>query len=171
MKGLGHAILAGEILIGQHPFAVILADDLCINFPDTGAMTQMVHLYQQYRCSIIAVQNVSDDEVDKYGIINGNQLNDTLVQVTDMVEKPALSETSSRMAIIGRYILTPDIFDHLRQTPPGKGGEIQLTDALLQQVKNGRVLAYQFQGKRFDCGRVPGFVAATSYCYKHQYNN
>ncbi|MEN4054213.1 MULTISPECIES: UTP--glucose-1-phosphate uridylyltransferase GalU [Sulfurimonas] len=164
MKGLGHAILTGETLIGQEPFAVILADDLCDNDSD-GVLTQMVKLYEEHKCSIVAVEEVPQADTNKYGVIAGDFIADDLVRVKDMVEKPDPKDAPSNLAIIGRYILTPDIFDILRETKPGKGGEIQITDALLEQAKEGRVLAYKFQGKRFDCGSVDGFVEATNYFY------
>jgi len=165
MKGLGHAILTGETLIGQESFAVILADDLCDN-DDDSVLKQMVSLYEKYRCSIVAVEEVPKNQTDKYGIVAGEFLTDDLMRVNTMVEKPSPEDAPSNLAIIGRYILTPDIFDILRDTQPGKGGEIQITDALLQQAKNGKVLAYKFRGKRFDCGSVDGFVEATNYFYQ-----
>lgn len=170
MKGLGHAILTGETLIGNEPFGVILSDDLCINDSE-GVMAQMVKLYKQFRCSIVAIQEVPEDQAHKYGVISGEALKEGLYRVDDMVEKPAPGEAPSNLAIIGRYILTPDIFDILRDTPPGKGGEVQLTDALLTQAKNGCVMAYKFKGKRFDCGSVDGFVEATNYVYENVYKH
>ena len=164
MKGLGHAILTGETLIGEEPFAAILADDLCDN-ENNGVLSQMVKLYEKYKCSIVAVEEVPMNETNKYGVIAGDIIEDNLLKVNDMVEKPESKDAPSNLAIIGRYILTPDIFDILRETKPGKGGEIQITDALLQQAKNGKVLAYKFEGKRFDCGSVDGFVEATNYFY------
>ena len=168
MKGLGHAILTGETLIGNEPFGVVLSDDLCINEGD-GVLAQMVKLYKQFRCSIVAIQEVPRDQTGKYGIIAGEALKEGLYRVDDMVEKPNPEDAPSNLAIIGRYILTPDIFDILRETPPGKGGEVQLTDALLTQAKNGCVMAYQFKGTRFDCGSVDGFVQATNYVYENVY--
>jgi UTP--glucose-1-phosphate uridylyltransferase len=168
MKGLGHAILTGETLIGSEPFGVILSDDLCIN-TDDGVMAQMVRLFKQFRCSIVAIQEVPEDQTEKYGVIAGEALKEGLYRVDDMVEKPKPEEAPSNLAIIGRYILTPDIFDILRDTPPGKGGEVQLTDALLTQAKSGCVMAYKFQGRRFDCGSVDGFVEATNYVYENIY--
>jgi UTP--glucose-1-phosphate uridylyltransferase len=164
MKGLGHAILTGETLIGDEPFAVVLADDLCDNDGD-GVLTQMVELYKTYNCSIVAVEEIAPQYSDKYGIVAGEFLDEDIMRVSDMVEKPAPKDAPSNLAIIGRYILTPDIFDILRETKPGKGGEIQLTDALLEQAKLGKVIAYKFKGKRFDCGSVDGFVEATNYFY------
>lgn len=168
MKGLGHAILTGEPLIGNEPFGVVLSDDLCINNGD-AVLTQMVRLFKQFRCSIVAIQEVPMDQTHKYGIIAGESLKDGLYRVDDMVEKPKPEDAPSNLAIIGRYILTPDIFDILRETPPGKNGEIQLTDALLTQAKQGCVMGYKFEGKRFDCGSVDGFVEATNYVYQNVY--
>ena len=169
MKGLGHAILTGETLIGNEPFGVILSDDLCINQQGDGVLAQMVKLYKQFRCSIVAIQEVPKDQTEKYGVISGEALKDGLFRVDDMVEKPKPEDAPTNMAIIGRYILTPDIFDILRETPPGKGGEVQLTDALLTQAKNGCVMAYKFEGQRFDCGSVDGFVEATNFVYENVY--
>jgi len=165
MKGLGHAILSGEILIGEEPFAVILADDLCDN-DGSSVLSQMVALYDKYRCSIVAVEEIPMHDTNKYGVIAGNEEEEGVIRVADMVEKPDPKDAPSNLAIIGRYILTPDIFDILRETKPGKGGEIQITDALLTQAKEGKVIAYRFKGKRFDCGSVDGFVEATNYFYK-----
>ena len=168
MKGLGHAILTGEALIGDEAFGVLLSDDLCLN-DGPGVLSQMAELYEQYQCSIVAIQEVPMDEVHKYGVIAGESLGAGLYKVDDMVEKPSAEDAPSNLAIIGRYILTPDIFDILRNTPPGSGGEVQITDALQAQATQGRVLAYKFKGLRFDCGTVPGFVEATNYVYKNLY--
>ncbi|NRB38330.1 MAG: UTP--glucose-1-phosphate uridylyltransferase GalU [Pseudomonadales bacterium] len=170
MKGLGHAILTGETLIGDNAFGVVLSDDLCVNQDGDGVMAQMAELYKQFRCSIVAIMEVPMEDVHKYGVIAGESMKDGLYRVDDMVEKPNQEDAPSNLAIIGRYILTPDIFDILRETPPGKGGEIQITDALLVQAKKGCVMAYKFEGKRFDCGSVDGFVEATNYCYENIYN-
>ena len=169
MKGLGHAILTGEPLIGSEPFGVVLSDDLCLNENGPGVLSQMAQLYQQFRCSIVAIQEVPMEQAHKYGVIAGEALKDGLYRIEDMVEKPPEGEAPSNLAIIGRYILTPDIFDILRNTPPGKNGEVQITDALLTQAKTGCVMAYKFAGRRFDCGSVDGFVEATNYVYKHLY--
>ncbi|UPT76874.1 UTP--glucose-1-phosphate uridylyltransferase GalU [Sulfurovum sp. XGS-02] len=167
MKGLGHAILTGETLIGNEPFAVILADDLCTN-GDDGVLNQMIEVYEKYQCSIIAIEEVPKEETYKYGVIAGKLVDNTddTYRVTDMVEKPDPKDAPTNMAIIGRYILTPDIFDILRETKPGKNGEVQITDALLEQAKQGKVIAYKFKGQRFDCGSVDGFVEATNYFYE-----
>jgi UTP--glucose-1-phosphate uridylyltransferase len=166
MKGLGHAILTGETLIGNEAFAVILADDLCDNNGDS-VLSQMIEVYEKYQCSVVAVEEVPLDQTDKYGVISGNLVDETTdtYRVTGMVEKPDPKDAPSNMAIIGRYILTPDIFDILRETKPGKAGEIQITDALLEQAKKGKVIAYEFKGVRFDCGSIDGFVQATNYFY------
>ncbi len=166
MKGLGHAILTGEPLIGREPFGVILADDLCDGGEAGGVLSQMLKIYNKYRCSIVAIQEVPQEDTLKYGVIAGSELEDNVYLVSDMVEKPDPEKAPSNLIIIGRYILTPDIFDILRQTAPGKSGEIQITDALLTQAKRNMVLAYRFKGRRFDCGSVGGFVEATNYYYQ-----
>jgi len=168
MKGLGHAILTGKTLVGDEPFAVILADDLCDNHNGDAVLAQMITLYEKYRCSIVAVEEIDLKDSNKYGVIAGDVIDDNIVRVTDMVEKPESEDAPSNLAIIGRYILTPDIFEILEDTKAGKGGEIQITDALLTQAKKGGVIAYKFSGKRFDCGSVDGFVEATNYFYNKQ---
>ena len=172
MKGLGHAILTGETLIGNEPFAVILADDLCYNKTD-GILSQMVKLYEKYQCSIVAIEEVPKEDTNKYGIISGKLVDgsNNIYRVDNMIEKPNPKDAPTNLAIIGRYILTPDIFDILRKTKPGRGGEIQITDALLEQAKEGNVIAYKFDGIRFDCGSIDGFVKATNYFYKHLFKN
>ena len=169
MLGLGHAILTGETLIGDEPFGVVLADDLCFGQEYDGVLSQMVEMYKQFRCTIVAIEEVPADQVEKFGIIAGDMIRDDLYRVTDMVEKPKAEDAPTNLAIIGRYILTPDIFEIIRDTPPGKNGEVQITDALLQQAKKGCVMAYKFKGKRFDCGSIDGFIDATNYCYDHVY--
>ena len=169
MLGLGHAILTGEPLIGNEPFAVVLADDLC-DCDEDGVLSQMSEIYRKYQCSIIAIEEIPMDQTNKYGVIAGNLVDETddTYRVTDMIEKPEPKDAPTNMAIIGRYILTPDIFDILRNTKPGKGGEIQITDALLAQAKQGKVIAYKFKGRRFDCGGIEGYVEATNYFAKQQ---
>ncbi|EAH6134092.1 UTP--glucose-1-phosphate uridylyltransferase GalU [Campylobacter jejuni] len=166
MKGLGDAVLKGRPLVGDEAFGVILADDLCVNEEGLNVMAQMVKIYEKYRCTIIAVMEVPKEQVSNYGVISGNFVEDNLIMVNSMIEKPSPDEAPSNLAIIGRYILTPDIFGILENTQAGKNSEIQLTDALLTQATNGMVLAYKFQGKRFDCGSVEGFVEATNYFYE-----
>ena len=171
MKVLRDALLNGRRLIGYEPFGVVLSDDLCLTEAgEDGVLTQMVKLFKQFRCSIIEIQEVPEDQVSKFGVIAGDKIKDNLYQVTDMVEKPSVEDAPSNLAIIGRYILTPDIFEILETTSPGKNGEIQITDALLEQAKNGCVMAYKFKGRRFDCGSVEGFVAATNYVFENVYN-
>ena len=169
MKGLGHAILTGEPLIGDQAFGVVLADDLCINQEGPGVLQQMAELYNQFRCSIVAVMEVPEDQISAYGVIAGEAMGDSLYRVDKMVEKPAAEDAPSNLAVIGRYILTPDIFEIIRETPPGKNGEVQITDALMTQAEKGCVLAYKFKGRRFDCGSVPGFVEATNFVYENIY--
>jgi len=165
MKGLGHAILTGETLIGNEPFAVILADDLCYS-PEQGVLSQMVELYKKHQCSIVAIEEVPEDETHKYGVIAGEEIEPGLIKITDMVEKPVPEDAPTNLAIIGRYILTPDIFDIIRKTPPGRNNEVQITDALLTQATEGKgVLGYKFKGRRFDCGSVPGFMEATKFYF------
>jgi len=169
MKGLGHAILCGQPLIGDEPFAVVLADDLCLNLEGDSVLAQMVKLYNQFRCSIVAIQEVPRDETYKYGVIDGEMIRDDIYRVSNMVEKPKPEDAPSNLAIIGRYILTQDIFDLIRSTPPGKGGEIQITDALMRQAQQGCVMAYKFKGQRFDCGSAEGYIEATNFCFENLY--
>ena len=169
MKGLGHAILTGEPLVGDEPFAVVLADDFCVHEPNS-VLEQMVALHETHGCSIVAVEEVPWEKTASYGIVSGEALGDDLVRVTAMVEKPDPSAAPGNLAVIGRYILTPDIFEILKRIPPGRNGEIQITDALNEQAKAGQVLAYRFKGHRFDCGSIEGFVAATNYIYRQHYD-
>jgi UTP--glucose-1-phosphate uridylyltransferase len=179
--GLGHAILTGEPLIGKEPFAVILADDLCDCEAKNGVTSEMIEIYNKYQCSVIAVEEVPYSLVQNYGVISGNLIDgsNNIYRVTNMIEKPNSndlieltgnkgdpSKVSSFMAIIGRYILTPDIFNLLKNIKPGKNGEIQITDALLAQALEGNVIALKFNGKRFDCGSIEGYVKATNHFAK-----
>jgi UTP--glucose-1-phosphate uridylyltransferase len=168
MKGLGHAILTGETLIGhEDSFAVILADDLCDNANGQTVLRQMANIHKKYPdCCVVAIEEIPMTDTNKYGVIAGNLIEENVYKVDNMVEKPESKDAPSNLAIIGRYILIPQIFDVLRDTKPGKGGEIQITDALLTLAKQGKVLAYKFSGVRFDCGSVDGFVEATNYFYK-----
>jgi len=169
MRGLGDAIYKGKALVGEkYPFAVLLADDLCINENGDGVLTQMIKLHKRYQCSIIAIMEVDDQDVHKYGIIEGIELENGIYRVSNMIEKPKDGETSGNLAVIGRYILTPDIFSNIKDTKPDTNREIQLTDALCKMSKKDRVIAYKFQGKRFDCGSIDGFVEATNYLYKNK---
>ena len=169
MKGLGHAILTGEPLVGDESFAVVLADDFCVHEPES-VLEQMVALHEIHGCSIVAVEEVPWEKTASYGIVSGEAAGDDLVRVTAMVEKPDPSAAPGNLAVIGRYILTPDIFEILKRIPPGRNGEIQITDALNEQAKAGQVLAYRFKGHRFDCGSIEGFVAATNYIYRQHYD-
>ncbi len=166
MKGLGHAILCGETLIGNEAFAVILSDDLCDSGEEKGVLAQMCEVYKKYRCSIVAIEEVAIEDVSKYGIISGRKMDENVFVIDDMIEKPSKEKAPSNLAIIGRYILTPDIFEILSHTAPGKNGEIQITDALLEQCKKGMVLGYRFKGIRYDCGSIDGFVRATNVFYE-----
>ncbi|HEC1752809.1 TPA: UTP--glucose-1-phosphate uridylyltransferase GalU [Campylobacter lari] len=170
MRGLGDAVLKAKPLVQDEAFGVILADDLCVNEDGVNVLAQMVKIYEKYRCSVIAVEEVEADQVSNYGVIAGNTVEEDLIMVNSMVEKPDPKDAPSNLAIIGRYILTPDIFGILENTKAGKNGEIQLTDALLSQATNNMVLAYKFKGKRFDCGSVEGFVEATNYFYEKSKN-
>ncbi|MCV3422546.1 UTP--glucose-1-phosphate uridylyltransferase GalU [Campylobacter lari] len=170
MKGLGDAVLKAKPLVQDEAFGVILADDLCVNEDGVNVLAQMVKIYEKYRCSVIAVMEVEADQVSNYGVIAGNAVEEDLIMVNSMVEKPDPKDAPSNLAIIGRYILTPDIFGILENTKAGKNGEIQLTDALLSQATNNMVLAYKFKGRRFDCGSVEGFVEATNYFYEKSKN-
>ena len=167
MLGLGHAVLTGEPLIGNEPFAVLLADDLCDSI-DEGVLEQLIQVYKKHQCSVVAIEEVPIDKTNQYGIINGKLIegSNNTYEVIDMVEKPSIEKSPSNMAIIGRYILTPDIFDILKKTKPDKSGEIQITDALASQAKKGKVVAYKFNGKRFDCGSIEGYLDATNHYAK-----
>jgi len=165
MLGLGDAILTGEALIGNVPFAVVLADDLCDNIDDDSVLLQMIKVYNKYQCSIIAIEEVPINQSNMYGIISGKLIDESndIYRVTNMIEKPDPNDSPSNMAIVGRYILTPDIFEILKNITPDKNDEIQITDALLVQAQQGNVIAYKFKGKRFDCGSVNGYVEAINY--------
>ena len=169
MRGLGDAIYSGKGLVGDEAFGVILADDLCVNEDGENVLAQMVKIYEKYRCSIVAVMEVPKETISSYGVIDGKFIEDDLIMVNDMIEKPDPKDAPTNLAIIGRYILTPDIFEIIEHTNPGKNGEVQITDALLKQAQNGMVLAYKFKGRRFDCGSVAGYVEATNFFYEHEY--
>lgn len=165
ISGLGDAIYTAKPLIGNQPFAVILPDDLCVTEKDS-VLVQMLKIYNEHPdCCVVAIETVPMKEVDKYGVIAGSLLYDGVYQVSRMVEKPAPEDAPSNLAIIGRYILTPEIFSVLATTKADKNGEIQITDALMTLAKTGKVIAYQFQGKRFDCGSVNGFIDASNYFF------
>jgi len=167
MLGLGHAILTGEPLIGNESFGVILADDLCDSKEDK-VLSQMIKIYKKYRCSVIAIEEIPISQSYKYGIISGELIDNSsdIYRVSNMIEKPSPKDAPSNLAIIGRYILTPDIFDILRDIKPDASGEIQITNALDIQAQEGNVIAYKFKGKRFDCGSIEGYLKATNYFAK-----
>lgn len=160
--GLGHAILVARDLVNDEPFAVLLGDDVIV--ADVPCIRQMMDIYDQYETSVVAIMEVPKEETGRYGIIKGRQIPDSdgrLFEVLDMVEKPSIEEAPSNLAIIGRYILTPAIFEILEETGTGSGGEIQLTDGLRRLLAQQRILAYKFQGKRYDAGDKLGFLQAT----------
>jgi len=160
MLGLGHAILQGKDVVGNNPFAVVLPDDLCYD-EDQSVMKQMQEIFKENKDKcIVAVEEVNINDVNKYGVISFKSSSNNAFQVDDMIEKPSSSEAPSNLAIIGRYILTPDIFEILEQTEPDHNGEIQITNALRKIAKNGKVIAYKFKGKRIDCGSVDGYIKA-----------
>ena len=157
--GLGHAVLCARELVGNEAFAVLLADDLMVGEPSITA--QMVQQYEEWRASILAVQDVPREETRRYGIVSGSIVNDHLVDVSAIVEKPLPEEAPSTLAVAGRYILTPGIFDELAQQQQGVGGEIQLTDAIASMLRREKIFAFRYEGKRYDCGSKLGFLQAT----------
>lgn len=157
-RGLGHAILAAQHFIGEEPFAVLLGDDVVIS--KQPCLGQMLDVFQEYQTSILGVQTVPHEVVNKYGIIAGKQVDDRVYKVNDMVEKPSLEEAPSNVAVLGRYIITPEIFHFLETQDAGKGGEIQLTDALKRLAKEQAMYAYDFKGHRYDVGSKTGFLQA-----------
>ena len=161
MRGLGDAILCASAFIDNEPFAVLLGDDVVYN-PEMPALKQLMDMYTQTGATILGCQKVPKDKVSSYGIVAGTPtMNDQLMLVKDMIEKPSVEEAPSQMAILGRYIITPDVFEVLKNTKPGKGGEVQLTDALKVMAKRESVYAYNFTGKRYDVGNKLGFLKAT----------
>jgi UTP--glucose-1-phosphate uridylyltransferase len=167
--GLGHAVLCAQPLVGDEPFAVLLADDLMCG-PDGGdpVLTQMVDVFKRVPTSLLAVQEVPADHVKRYGIVAGEPAGERLIKVNKMVEKPSPESAPSRMGVAGRYILTPGVFDHIRNNPRGAGGEIQLTDGIAKLMATEGVHAYQYLGKRYDCGSKQGFLeASVDFALKH----
>jgi len=156
--GLGHAVAVTSHLVGDEPFAVILADDLIHH--KKGAMQQMVEVFDYYKSSVIAVQKVEGPEISSYGVISGNKQSDHVHLLHNIVEKPAFEDAPSDMGVTGRYIFTPQIFDHIADLKPGAGGELQLTDAIQTLLKAEQVLAYEYQGVRYDCGSKMGLLQA-----------
>ncbi len=158
-KGLGHAISCAKTFVGDEPFAVMLGDDVVDS--EVPCLKQLIDCYDEYETSILGVQEVPLSEVNKYGIVDGASIGDRVYKVKDVVEKPKASEAPSNIAILGRYIITPRIFDILENTKPGKGGEIQLTDALKTLISEEDMYAYNFKGRRYDVGDKEGFLEAT----------
>ena len=166
--GLGHAILCAEPVVGDQPFAVILADDLIDADPDPPVMAQMQAIYEKRRCSVIGVQNIAREETQQYGIVKCEPLAARLHGITAIVEKPKPSKAPSTLGVVGRYILTPEVFQHLHNISAGAGGEIQLTDGIAALLQEDQVLAYEFTGTRYDCGSKIGYLKANvAYALKH----
>lgn len=159
-KGLGHAISCAKSFVGDEPFAILLGDDIVYN-DEKPCLKQLIDCYNEYRTSVLGVQTVAKEDVDKYGIVDGVHIEDRVYKVRNLVEKPAVEEAPTNIAILGRYIVTPKIFEILENTKPGKGGEIQLTDALLELINNEAMYAYNFEGRRYDVGDKLGFLEAT----------
>jgi UTP--glucose-1-phosphate uridylyltransferase len=160
--GLGHAVLCAQSLVGNEPFAVLLADDLMVGDDDgLSVLTQMVQMFQEFPTSLLAVQEVPLELVNRYGIVDGDRVTDRITKVRRMIEKPDPAHAPSRMGVAGRYILTPAVFDHIRNNPRGAGGEIQLTDGIAKLMDTEGVHAYRYRGKRYDCGSKQGFLEAT----------
>jgi UTP--glucose-1-phosphate uridylyltransferase len=162
MLGLGHAVLCAQPLVGHEPFAVLLADDLMIGEDGgPGVLAQMVKVFEQVRTSVLAVQEVPREHVRRYGIVAGDPAGTQLTRVRQMVEKPSPENAPSRMGVAGRYILTPAVFEQIRNQPRGAGGEIQLTDGIARLLDTEGVHAFRYAGKRYDCGSKQGFLEAT----------
>lgn len=166
--GLGHAVLCARPVVGYEPFAVILADDLVDGDVSGGAIEQMVKVYEKYHASVLGVEEVPPADTNKYGIVTPQPVADDLWRVKAVVEKPSPADAPSNMAVVGRYILTPRIFDLLENTPVGAGNEIQLTDAIASLLKKEEVFAHRFHGRRYDCGSKLGYLEATvEHALKH----
>ena len=159
-RGLGHAILCAKTFVGNEPFAVLLGDDVVYN-DNKPCLKQLIDCYEEYKTSVLGVQTVEPQDVNKYGIVGGLHIEDGVYKVKNLIEKPAVEEAPSNVAILGRYIITPKIFEILENTKPGKGNEIQLTDALLELIKHEAMYAYDFEGRRYDVGDKLGFLQAT----------
>lgn len=166
-KGLGHAILYAKTFVGDEPFAVLLGDDVV--YSDKPCIGQLIEVYNKYEASVLGVQQVADEDVSKYGIIEGDVIENRTYSVDGMIEKPSLDEAPTNVAILGRYVLTPEIFDALENTGKGKGGEIQLTDAILKLRDTQEIYAYDFEGVRYDAGNKLGFMkASVEYALRHE---
>ena len=169
--GLGHAVLCAKPVVGDEPFAIILADDMINCGSDCGSncvLGQMITVYNNNHASILGVEEVPPEETDKYGIVDPGETDGRVTRIRNIVEKPLPEEARSNLAVVGRYVLTPAIFKHLEQIPRGAGGEIQLTDAIEKLLSDEQVLAYRFEGKRYDCGSKLGYLQATvEYALEH----
>ena len=175
MKGLGDAVLTARYHLSDQPFAVCLADDLCLmqqpnlSIEQHGVLSQMQQLYAEHRCSIIAVHEVPQEQVSDYGVVIGKSIGDGLWEVEDLIEKPDPQDVDSNLAVVGRYILTPRIFEYLEKAEIGVGGEVQLTDSLRSLARSERMLAYKIRAKHFDCGNIHQYVDAIAYVNKIRY--
>jgi len=157
--GLGHAVAVTRELVGDEPFAVLLSDDLIVS--EVPCLRQMIGVYERYQCSVVAVERVPAELISSYGIIDARPIENHIYRIEDLVEKPDLENAPSDLGVVGRYILTPEIFDALARVKPGKGGEIQLTDALRRLLKHQVIYAYEFEGIRYDAGTILGFLKAS----------
>ncbi len=158
-KWLGHFIQCAKTFVGNEPFAVLLGDDIVYN-DEKPCLSQLINCYNEYKTSVLGVQEVSSENVSKYGIVGGINIEDRIYKVKELVEKPSIDKSPSNIAILGRYIITPKIFEILEKTKPDKGGEIQLTDALLKLLEEEAIYAYSFEGRRYDVGDKQGFLEA-----------
>lgn len=167
MKGLGHAVLQAKAFVGNEPFAILLGDDIVYN--EKPCLKQLIEVFEDKEASVLGVQSVNREDVSKYGIVDGEKISDRTYTVEGMIEKPSIEEAPTTVAALGRYVLTPGIFDILETTPPGKGGEIQLTDGLLELAKKESMYAYDFEGIRYDTGDKLGYLKATvEYAFRHE---
>jgi UTP--glucose-1-phosphate uridylyltransferase len=166
--GLGHAVLCAKPVVGNEPFAVILADDLIDGYGQS-CMKQMADAFEYNRCSVLGVEQVPREYTEKYGIVSSDPITEGLSRISSIVEKPKPEDAPTTLAVVGRYILTPRIFELLESTPRGAGGEIQLTDGIAALLREEQVLAYQFKGKRYDCGSKLGYLKASiDFALKHE---
>lgn len=164
--GLGHAVLCAAKLVGDTPFAVMLADDLLDG--EVPIMKQMVDVYNHYNCSVLGVEEIAPEQSRSYGVVEGREWDERVIKISGIVEKPAPEDAPSNLGVVGRYILTPRIFDHIRELTPGAGGEYQLTDAIQSMLDQEQVLAYRYNGVRYDCGSKLGYLKATvEFALKH----
>ncbi|MCA3192719.1 MULTISPECIES: UTP--glucose-1-phosphate uridylyltransferase GalU [unclassified Cupriavidus] len=166
--GLGHAVLCAARLVGDAPFAVMLADDLLDGESDEPVMKQMVDVYNHYNCSVLGVEEISPEQSRSYGVVDGREWDERVIKMSGIIEKPAPENAPSNLGVVGRYILTPRIFEHIRNLKPGAGGEFQLTDAIQAMLDQEQVLAYRYKGVRYDCGSKLGYLKATvEFALKH----